>query len=280
MSYKSVLTVWDGKKSSMKAFQKSIDIARRSQGHLHVLCPAFMTVKSGMGYPYTMFPEALNGAEREQVAKKAEKRQAEAQELLSKEGILYTVETAILNRDELPTLMGHAARFSDLTVLPRPYGDERTETDERIAEGALFSDQCPILIVPEDQVDVAGHKVVIAWDGSQQALRAAKGALPLLEEADEVDVLIVSNKDNGDQHSRIAADIGTFLSRHRINVDIKVVPKSGDRMSDIIRSNAQEMGANLVVMGGYGHSPLREFLFGGATRNMMKDSHIPILMAH
>ncbi|MCP5086658.1 MAG: universal stress protein [Rhodobacteraceae bacterium] len=280
MSYKSVLTIWDGKATSTKALQKAIEIVRQSQGHLHVLCPSFMTIKSGMGYPYTLLPEGLNGVEREQVTEKAEKLQKEARQKLAKEDILYTVEAAVLNRDELPSLMEHAARFSDLTVLPRPFGEERTETDERITEGALFSDQCPILIVPDDQADVPRNKVVIAWDGGQQALRAAKGALPLLEQADEVDVIIVESKGNGRQQEKIAADIGTFLSRHRINVVIKVIPKSANRMADVIRTHAEEMGANLVVMGGYGHSPLREFLFGGATRNMLKDSNIPILMAH
>ncbi|MBV1863394.1 MAG: universal stress protein [Rhodobacteraceae bacterium] len=280
MLYKSVLTIWDSKETSGAAFAHAVEMTRESQGHLHVLCPAFMTVVSGVGYPFAVFPETINPEERAAVTQRAEERQKEARDMLAKEGILYTVETAILNRDELPALMNQTARYVDITVLPRPYGPERTETDERITEGALFAEQCPVLIVPENISEMPETRAVIAWDGSEQSLRATKMALPLLVSADAVDVVIVSKDQDAERHEEIAKDIGTFLSRHRINVDIKVVAHTGDRMSEMILDQARELKASLIVMGGYGHSPLREFLFGGATRDMMKESDIPILMAH
>lgn len=280
MSYKSILTVWDGKKTSRAAIARAVQMTRESDGHLHVLCPAYVTVTSGVGYPFAVFPDTINPQERDGVIKKSAKREQEIRDMLAKEDILHSVETAILNRDELPALMNQAARYSDIAVLPRPYGSERDETDERITEGALFADQCPILIIPDNAQKPEINRAVIAWDGSEQSLRAAKMALPLLEAADAVDVVIVSKENDAARHEDIARDIGTFLSRHRINVDIKVVTHTGDRMSEMILDHARELNASLIVMGGYGHSPLREFLFGGATRDMMKESDIPILMAH
>jgi len=280
MLYKSVLTVWDGKQTSRAAFSRAVEMTRESQGHMHVLCPAYMTVVSGVGYPFAMFPDTISPDEKAQVTQKSKEHALEVEGMLANEDILYSIETAILNRDELPALMNQAARYSDITVLPRPYGADRTETDERITEGALFAELCPILIIPDAPLETTYNRAVIAWDGSEQSLRATKMARPLLEAADAVDVVIVA-KENETQHpEEIAKDIGTFLSRHRINVEIKVVTHTGDRMSEMILDHARDLKASLIVMGGYGHSPLREFLFGGATRDMMKESDIPILMAH
>ncbi len=277
MTYKAILTVWDGKRTSRAAIARAVQMIRESDGHLHVLCPAYMTVTSAVGYPFAVFPDAITPQEQEAVVEKAAKREQEARDMLAKEAILYSVETAILNREELPALMNHTARYSDIVVLPRPYGLERDETDERITEGALCADQCPILIIPAPAEQT---RAVIAWDGSEQSLRAAKMALPLLEAANTVDVVIIT-KDQAAAQSEISAkDIGTFLSRHRINVDITILAHTGDAMSKMILEHARNLNASLIVMGGYGHSPLREFLFGGATRDILKESDIAILMAH
>ena len=280
MNYKSILTVWDGQDNSRSTLQRAIEFARENDGHLHVICPAFITIKTGGGYPFEAFPEAVDPIEVEEVSEKAERNSKQVHDILQKEDILHSVETAILNRDELPALMGHVARFSDLVVVPRPFGDGRSETDENILESALFSDQCPVFIVPPTPPVEPDSKAVIAWDGSQQALKAAKMALPLLEKSESVDVIVVAKSKNKNKETLIAEELGMFLSRHCIKVDIKLVPHSGGSMSDMILSHATTLNASLIVMGGYGHSPLREFLFGGATRDILKNCDVPILMAH
>ena len=280
MAYKSILTLWDGKDSSKPAMDRAIQFTKESGGHLHVICPAFSTIKAALGFPYSEIPMAVSENEREKLTEKVIQLKAEAEKLVNAEDIYSSVEAAVLNRDELPDLMDHAARFSDLVILPQPYGSERTETDEKITESALMANHCPILIVPTDEIDTTGSNVVIAWDGGRQALRAAKMAMPLLEKADKVDVVIVAKDPDKILPEQVSSDIATFLARHQINVEIKVVPKSGEAISDLIRDQAREIGANLIVMGGYGHSPVREFLFGGPTRKMLEDSRIPIFMAH
>ena len=280
MSYKSILTLWDGKQSTRPAMERAIRFAKENRGHLHVICPVFTTIKAAIGFPYSEIPTAVSDEEREKLAEKVKQLKAEAEKLVNTEDIFSSVEAAVLNRDELPDLMDHAARFSDLVILPQPYGTERTETDERITESALIANHCPLLIIPADEIETQGSNAVIAWDGGRQALRAAKMAMPLLEKADQVDVVIIAKKPEKVLPEQVSSDIATFLARHRINVEIKVVPQSGESISDLIRSQARESGANLIVMGGYGHSPVREFLFGGPTRRMLEDARVPVFMAH
>lgn len=280
MAYKSILTLWDGKDSSRPAMDRAIRFTKESGGHLHVICPAFSTIKAALGFPYSEIPMAVSDAEREKLEQRVIELKTEAEKLVNSEDIYSSVEAAILNRDELPDLLDHSARFSDLVILPQPYGPDRTETDEKITESALIANHCPLLIIPADEVATTGSNVVIAWDGGRQALRAAKMAMPLLERADKVDVVIVTKNPEKVLPDQVSSDIATFLARHRINVEIKVVPKSGESISDLIRDQAREIGANLIVMGGYGHSPVREFLFGGPTRKMLEDSRVAIFMAH
>lgn len=280
MSYKSILTIWDGKDSSIPAIRKAIELTLASDGHLHIVCPVYMTITQTHAYPYLDFPKKLNAEERERVERTAVSLLAEAEKIAKEELIFYSVEKAIINRDQLGALMAHTAKFCDLAVLPRPFGYERTEADEKIAEGTLLASECPVLIIPAEVMEHREAKAVIAWDGSDHALRAVRAAMPLLQQAKQVTVVIIANSKRVELEAEVSSDIATFLARNRINVDVNILPGSSAKISDIIRSHASELGANLIVMGGYGHSPMREFLFGGPTRNMLQDSGVPIFMAH
>lgn len=280
MSYKSILTIWDGKDSSMAAIRMATRLTAEAGGHLHIICPAYITIRQSQDYPYLDFPAELKVEERERAEKNAEKLVHEAEKLAGEELIFHSVETAIINRDQLPDLMSHAAKFCDLVVLPRPFGSERSETDEKIAEGALLASEFPVLIVPDEDMGHLEEKAVIAWDGSDHALRAIRAAIPLLRKTTQVDIVIIANSKRSKMEAQIAGDIATFLARHRINVEVNILPNTASKVSDIIRSHANDIGANLIVMGGYGRSPMREFLFGGPTRNMLQDCGVPIFMAH
>jgi len=280
MSYKSILTIWDGKDSSVSSIRKAIRLTVEAGGHLHIICPAYITIIQTQSYPYLDYPVELKAEERERAEKTAAKLVAEAEKFAAEELIFFSVETAVINRDQLSSLMSHTAKFCDLTVLPRPFGPERTETDEKITEGTLLASECPVLIVPDEDVGHREEKVVIAWDGSHHALRAVRGALPLLRKATQVDVVIVANSKRTAIQAEVSSEIATFLARHRIKVDVNILPNTAAKIADIIRSHASDLGANLIVMGGYGHSPMREFLFGGPTRNMLQDCRVPIFMAH
>jgi nucleotide-binding universal stress UspA family protein len=280
MSYQSILTIWDGKDSTLASLRKAISMTSDAGGHLHILCPAYITIRQTQPYPFTGLPVNLGIEERDRAEQTAAKLAAEAEKLCKEELIFFSVETAIINRDQLSALMAHTAKFCDLAVLPRPFGHERTETDEKITESTLLAADCPVLIIPSEEMGHRETKAVIAWDGSDQSLRAVRAAMPLLRQASQVDVVIIANSKRATQEAEVASDIATFLTRHKLKVHVNVIAKTSSKVSDIIRTHAMDIGANLIVMGGYGHSPLREFFFGGATRNMMQDCKVPILMAH
>lgn len=280
MSYKSILTIWDGKDSSVPSIRKAIALTKEAGGHLHIICPAYITIMQTQSYPYLDFPEELKAEERKKAQKTAAKLVAEAEKFAIEELIFYSIETAIINRDQLASLMAHTAKFCDLAVLPRPFGYQRTETDEKITESTLLTSECPVLIIPDENIDLCAQNVLIAWDGSEHVLRAVRAAMPLLRKADQVDIVIITNSKRAELEAEAASDIAVFLARHRIKVEVNILPGNSGKVSDIIRSHARDLGANLIVMGGYGHSPMREFLFGGPTRSMLQDSKEPIFMAH
>jgi nucleotide-binding universal stress UspA family protein len=280
MSYKSILTIWDGKDGTVASIRKAINLTVKEGGHLHIICPSYITIIQSMAYPYLDFPAELKMDERKRAEKTAARLVKEAEQFAREELIFFSTETAIINRDQLASLMSHTAKFCDLAVLPRPFGSERTETDEKIAESTLLASECPVLIVPDEDMGHREAKVVVAWDGSNHALRAVRAAMPLLRQASQVDIVIVANSKRADLEAKASSDIATFLARHRVNVAVNILPNTAVKVSDIIRSHANDLGANLIVMGGYGHSPMREFLFGGPTRNMLQDCKVPIFMAH
>lgn len=280
MGYRSILTVWDGKQTSWPSLNAAIKLTIEADGHLHVICPAFITKAAKGPYPFNELPKGLREDENERVLGLIEQSRNEINTQLEKQDIHFSTEPAIINRDQLATYMSHVARFSDLAILPKPFGSERTETDEKIAEGTLIAAECPVLIVPETEPREIPTKAVIAWDRSNHSLRAIRAALPLLRHAKSVDVVTVTDNKKDIVTEEVASELGVFLSRHRIKINVNILPKSMPKISDVIQAHARKLDANLVVMGGYGHSPLREFLFGGPTREMLQGCEVPILMAH
>jgi nucleotide-binding universal stress UspA family protein len=176
-------------------------------------------------------------------------------------------------------IFGRMGRRFDLSVV-RQAEPENALLEEMIIEGALFESGRPVLVVPYVQKD--GFKldrVVVCWDGSRTAARAVADALPLLERAKAIDVLTVS-KERGKSDELPAADIGHHLARHGLNVDVhRIVAPDIDVASSIL-SYAADASADLIVMGGYGHSRLREFVLGGATRGILSSMTVPTLMSH
>jgi nucleotide-binding universal stress UspA family protein len=280
MVYKSILTVWDGNISSRAAFSHAIALTQKSNGHLHILCPAYITLRSVSAYPFAAFPVEIPAQERETVTLKAETLKTEVAEMLEDSGIEWSVETVIINRDQVPAMMQKNARYADITVLPRPYGPSRNETDEHIAEGALFSNTSPVLIVPNTIGEKPTSSVLIAWDGSDPSLHAIQAALPILNHAETINVVIFAKNKKGKKPANLATDISIWMARHGLDATIKISSRDTTPIGGQILKKAKKRGADLIVMGGYGHSPLRELLFGGVTRDTLKASTVSVLMAH
>lgn len=174
------------------------------------------------------------------------------------------------------------ARYADVAVMTRPTEGAGVELREEIIEGVLFHSGRPALIAPPNWKGASvGKRVVVAWDASREATRALSEADDLLEFAESVTVVTVDAKPkmfgHGDQPG---ANIAAHLSRRGLAAEVRNVDSMGRSASAAILEEAQSQGADLIVMGGYAHSRLRELVFGGATRELLRTTTIPLLMAH
>jgi len=174
---------------------------------------------------------------------------------------------------------GRIARRFDLSIVGQAE-PETSAVEEIIAESALFESGRPVIIVPYIQkAPLKLDNVMLCWDGSRAAARAIADAMPLLVKAGRVEVVIVSNE-RGKQDEIEGADIGAHLARHGLNVDVKRTALGDIDVADVILSHAADAGSDFIVMGGYGHSRLREFVLGGVTRSIFRSMTAPVLMSH
>ena|SRR6516162_4770023 len=176
-------------------------------------------------------------------------------------------------------LFGRIARRFDMAVV----GQARREqgaSEELLIEGALFGSGRPVVVVPYTQQEgLRLDRILICWDGSRPAARAIADAIPLLSRAKTVDIVVVIGE--RDKSGEITGrNMRRHLARHGIETEIKHITASGGVAQNAILAHAAETGATFIVMGGYGHSRLREFILGGVTRSILKSMPVPVLMSH
>lgn len=174
---------------------------------------------------------------------------------------------------------GRIARRFDLSIVGQAEPETST-VEEIIAESALFESGRPVIVVPYIQkAPLALDRVMVCWDGSRAATRAIADAMPLLMRAGRVEVVIVTNE-RGKRDEIEGADMGTHLARHGLNVEVNRTALGDIDVADVILSRAADAGTDFLVMGGYGHSRLREFVLGGVTRSIFRSMTVPVLMSH
>jgi nucleotide-binding universal stress UspA family protein len=176
-------------------------------------------------------------------------------------------------------LFGRIARRFDLAVVGQT-DPERALPDDLLIEAALFESGRPVVVVPYIQKDdLKLDHVLVCWDGSRNAARAIADSLPFLMRGKKVEIIIVG-RGSGKTDELPGADLGEHLARHGLNVDVKLLVAADMHVSNVILSYAADCAADFIVMGGYGHSRLREFVLGGATRGILQSMTVPVLMAH
>jgi nucleotide-binding universal stress UspA family protein len=176
-------------------------------------------------------------------------------------------------------LFGRLARRFDLAIVGQTPPEEMMPDDLYI-ESALFESGRPTIVVPYIQEQgLKLGRVLACWDGSYHAARAIADAMPFLHRATTIEIVIVANARAGDDEVP-GADIAAHLARHGLAVEVKRLVAEDTDIANAILSHAADSGADFIVMGGYGHSRLREFVLGGATRGMLAQMTVPVLMAH
>jgi nucleotide-binding universal stress UspA family protein len=186
------------------------------------------------------------------------------------------IEASLVDATDAFAALGRA---SDLVVVQQPEPDGSASAQDMV-ETALFASGRPTLIVPYIQKDgFSVDQVLCCWDGSRAAARAVGDSLPLLKKAKRVKVLtVVTGK--FDEKDVTGADLATHLARHNINIELVRIPAADLDVANAILSHAADTDASMIVMGGFGHSRLREFVLGGATRGLLETMTVPTLMSH
>jgi nucleotide-binding universal stress UspA family protein len=176
-------------------------------------------------------------------------------------------------------MFSRIARRFDLSVVGQAE-PEKSAVEEVIAEAALFESGRPVIVIPYIQKQPFKiDQVMVCWDGSRAAARAIGDAVPLLKKSQRVEIVIVANE-RGKEEEIAGADLGEHLARHDLNVEVKRTVLGDVDVADILLSHAADSGADFMIMGGYGHSRLREFVLGGVTRSIFRTMTVPVLMAH
>jgi nucleotide-binding universal stress UspA family protein len=271
----------NGEPEPEAAIEYAMRLVERDGGRLCatlVVPPLVLPALSHSGYSVATqmlrVIEKENLARKEQAESKAAKIRAEAE----RRGATAFVEILSAAYDPPSPHLRCRARVSDLCVMAGPSSTDPQQRE--IVVEMLFGAGVPLLLTPAEwRVRDKTRRAVVAWDGSRVAARAVRDSLPLLAETEVVEIVsIVGEKDIG--HEASAADLEQHLSRHCNAVSVCVLPASGDGVAATLMEQVRHFGADLLVMGAYGHSRLREFILGGATRDMLAEIETPTLMSH
>lgn len=279
MAYKSLMTFITDADTMKPALEAAIILARREDAHLDVCCLGVDHTQPGYFYagaPAMVYQETLDRARAE-----AEALEKAARARLGVEEIRWGVEAAVVQIGGLAGLVGLRARFSDLVIQPKPYGEGRTPDAEAVVEAALFEGKAPVLVLPDEGLPPSlGRRIAVAWNQSDEAIQAIRRALPMLRAAEQVDIVIVDPPSQGPERSDPGGMLTQMLARHGVRAEVSVIAKTLPRVSEVLCRHAREHGADMMVMGAYGHSRFREAILGGATRHMLEIAKVPVLMAH
>ena len=224
------------------------------------------------------FVGALVASEREKSSDAAAELSAAFEASAKKAGVFQETLTKACFTSDAPDVIVREARLRDLTMVPAILEGSNYRW---YAESIVFGSGRPVLLLPQRSStrELALATIVIAWDGSRSAARAVADSLPVLERAKTVRVLTVLNEKELSSESP-AAELSKYLERHGIDATPECLDAAGRPIGEILSSYLTANRADLLVMGAYGHSRLREFILGGATRSMLLKPPLPVLLSH
>lgn len=179
-------------------------------------------------------------------------------------------------------VLSYAARWNDLVVVERPQLVPDAPTGWGLVSRTVFASSAPVVVVPDSaKHDRAGARIVVAWNRSREAMRAVRGALPLLRAAERVLVLEGDPIENpfGLRHLP-NADIRAWLARHGVDAEFRAFAPPAKERGAALLDTARADAADLIVMGAWGHSRITELVLGGTTRHVFQSSDLPLLVAH
>jgi nucleotide-binding universal stress UspA family protein len=277
MVYKTILVHCDASRGTAGRLGIAVDLADRFAGHvvgLHVRqafqAPAFTDAGPAMDSLYRTYETTM----------RAEEAMATAafRDAVGNQGISSEWRVADGYVDEI---LAAEARVTDLVIVGQAEPDSPpTATPDDLAEDIAMAAECPVLIVPYiGAAKPPGKTVMLCWNDSREAKHAAVGALPLLAAADKVIVLLIDPRASRGREEP-GADVAVWLARHGVKVTVQRDSAADSDVGGVILSRAADHDVDLIVMGIYGHSRMRERVLGGASRTLLASMTAPLLVAH
>jgi len=283
MPLKDILVHIESTPRATEVLRLAASLARRHDAHLiglhvvDIVLPPF-AMAGGVGGSAAMLGDMMDQL-REQALAAAQPLEAAFSDLVRRDGLKGEWRQV---EGPLPELVALHARYADLAVIGQPDPGNGQPGAELVAEQVLFSAGRPVLLVPRvGHFEDPGRRILVGWNASREAARAVNDALPVLCAAEAVTVLAV-NPDRlpGAHGAEPGADIALHLARHGVTAQAEKVSAPGTPDAEALLNRASELAADLLVMGAYGHSRLREMILGGVTRRLLQSMTVPVLMSH
>ena len=278
MSFKTVFLVV-GATQADDEIDRAAAICGALQAHLAVLVVGVAPPPPAS--PYGVVSNDIWASDIREGQTEVEARARRIEEKLSGTALSSLVSAQYIDRGSVASLAARFARYADLTLIAtKAEGHESLQG--WVLNGALFESGRPILLLPKGPAGFpAVRTVMLAWDASVEASKAVRDAIGLMKAAAAVHAVLIDPVPSFEGHGpEPGADLAAYLGRHGIAATVHRIPKEGKETGEHLRRTAVDLGADLIVMGGFGHSRLRERIFGGTTTSMLKNVAMPVLMAH
>lgn len=267
MRFKTIVAILQNEQDAERVLDCAIPLAERFQSHLIGIHAEALPVPytSATGFPDTEFLQVSADMSRE----RADKLQAIFLRHIENSGLSFEWRSLESFSGDSALTGISSVRTADLIIAAQREsgGDPSADVDTLVYDAGR-----PVLVVPHSGPLATSFKhVLLAWNGSKEAARAAFDALPFIIEAEKTDILVIDPPDELDGNPEAAgAEIAAALSRHGATVSVSVLKSGGISVDDVIQTRITETGADLLVLGAYSHSWLRQLLFGGVTRTVLR----------
>lgn len=286
MSFKDILVHIDDRRNHEARLALAVELARQCGAHLIGIAGyqpfPVLEVSTGSAGSYldVQTIDMLQRQARESALEAAHASETLFRAAAERAGISH--EWRVVEGD-IQYLVTLHARYADIAILGQPAPDPATpDSILHLPESVLMGAGRPVLMVPyAGRFDSLARRVLVTWNATREAARALNDAMPLLRTADLVTVMTIvpaGDAEPGCQSPSI--DITHHLARHGVKAEATTTVAADIEVGDLILSRAADFGSDLIVMGGYGHSRLREFVLGGATRSLLHHMTVPVLASH